>query len=161
MLPCPYSDHSALYQSWPLSNSAALRAEGGYFISDQDGLCRLLRSFFLTLLLHLLVILPLRLANVSVKLSPVQTTLCEALISQGKCFAALKGMTHGTTPGCDGLPMGFNLRFWSVIGADIVLILNSALASGLIYHSRCRGVITLAFKKGGRLNPLTGDRSPC
>lgn len=96
------------------------------------------------------------LSNVSVKLSPVQT-----ILSHGKCFAALKGMTHGTTPGCDGLPMGFNLRFWSVIGADLVLVLNSAFASGLICHSQCRGVITLSFEKGGGLNPLIGDGSPC
>ena len=155
MLPCPYSDHSPLYLSWSLSDIAVLRAEGRYFTSDQDGLCQLLRSFFS----DTSSASPCNpatqadlLSNVSVKLSPVQT-----ILSHGKCFAALKGMTHGMTPGCDGLPMGFNLRFWSVIGADLVLVLNSAFASGLICHSQCRGVFTLSFEKGGGLNPLIGD----
>ena len=49
-----------------------------------------------------------------------------------ECFAALQGMTRGRTLVCDGLPMEFYLRVWSVLGGELVLFLNSAFASGLI-----------------------------
>ena len=62
-------------------------------------------------------------------------------------------MARGRTPGCDGLPMEFYLRFWSVLGADLVLVLNSAFTSGLMSRSQRRGIITLSFKKGDRLDP--------
>ena len=62
-------------------------------------------------------------------------------------------MACGRTPGCDGLPMEFYLRFWSVLGADLVLVLNSAFTSGLMSRSQRRGIITLSFKKGDRVDP--------
>ena len=48
-------------------------------------------------------------------------------------------MARGRNPGCDGLPMEFYLRFWFVLGADLVLVLNSAFTSGLISRSQRRG----------------------
>ena len=87
---------------WPLSALYILvafwhrSAEGRYFISDKDGLCHLLRSFFSDTSsaspCNPAVQADL-LSNVSVKLSPVQT-----ILSHGKCFAAFKGMTYGTNP---------------------------------------------------------------
>ena len=62
-------------------------------------------------------------------------------------------MACGKTPGCDGLPMEFYLKFWSVLGPDLVSVLNSAFSAGVLSRSQHRGVITLSFKKGDRLDP--------
>ena len=62
----------------------------------------------------------------------ILSTVCEGLLSQGGVFCRLQGMTHGRNPDCDGLPMEFYLRFWSVLFGDLVLVLNSAFASGFM-----------------------------
>ena len=62
-------------------------------------------------------------------------------------------MARGKAPGCDGLPMEFYLKFLSVLGSDLVSVLNSAFFAGVLSRSQRRGVITLSFKKGDRLDP--------
>ena len=134
-----------------------LRADDGSVISDQEGLSRLLCSFYADLYSASPcdpVAQAALLSNVSARLSPAESLVCEGPLSQGECFAALQGMARGRTPGCDGLPMEFYLRFWSVLGADLVLVLNSAFTSGLMSRSQRRGIITLSFKKGDHLGPV-------
>ena len=53
----------------------------------------------------------------------------------------------------DGLPMEFYLKFWKVLGDDLVSVLNSCLDSGCLSLSQRRGVISLSFKKGDCLDP--------
>lgn len=77
-------------------------------------------------------------------MSPAQNIVFEGLLSQGECCsAALQGMANGRTPGFDVLPIEFYLRFWSVLRADLALVLNSAFASGLMSRSQSRGHYTL------------------
>ena len=66
---------------------------------------------------------------------------------------ALRGMARRKAPGLDGLPMEFYLKFWSVLGSDLVSVLNSSFDSGCLSLSQRRGVISLTFKKGDRLDP--------
>ena len=68
-----------------------------------------------------------------------------------KCFAALQGMARCKAPGSDGLPMEFYLRFWGVLGSDLVETLNSSFHSRLLSLSQRCGVISLSYKKGDRL----------
>ena len=49
--------------------------------------------------------------------------------------------------------MEFYIKFWDVLGSDLVLVLNTSFASGSLSLSQRRGVITLSFKKGDRLDP--------
>ena len=62
-------------------------------------------------------------------------------------------MASGKAPGVDGLPMEFYLKFWDALGADLVEVLNCCLSRGYLAKSRQRGVISLTFKKGDRLDP--------
>ena len=109
-------------------------------LRDKDGLCDVFRSFYLDLfsaapcdsVAHAEL-----LSNIS-SVRPFRSSeVCKGLLSQEECFAALQDMAHGKAPGCDGLPMEFYLKFWLVLGFDLVRILNSALS----------------FKKGDRLDP--------
>ena len=62
-------------------------------------------------------------------------------------------MARGKAPGCDGLPMEFYLKTWHVMSFDLVCVLNSAFGLGSLSRSQRRGIITLSFKKGDRLDP--------
>ena len=66
---------------------------------------------------------------------------CEGLFTVGECFAALQRMAFGS----DGLPMEFYLRFWEVLGRDLVEVLKSSYHSGSLSLSQRRGVIRLSF----------------
>ena len=93
------------------------------------------------------------LSNVSAHLSPSERDDCEGLLSVEECFTALQGMARRKAPGSDGLPMEFYLKFWSLLGSDLVRVLNSCFSAGRLSPSQCRSVISLSFKKGNRLDP--------
>ena len=81
-----------------------------------------------------------------------QSDSCEGLLTVDECFAALVGMARRKAPGSDGLPAEFYLKFWAVLGQDLVQVLNSCYRSGSLSFSQRRGVISLSFKKGDRLD---------
>ena len=92
------------------------------------------------------------LSNVTVRLSVEECNVCEGALTAEECFTALQGMARRKTPGCDGLPMEFYHTFWSVLGSDLVRVLNSCASAGRLSRSQRRGVISLSFKKGDRLD---------
>ena len=70
------------------------------------------------------------LGNLTSTLSCDQAALCDGHLSAEECDTALQGMARSKAPGSDGLPMEFYLRFWNVLGADLVAGLNSCFDSG-------------------------------
>ena len=90
-----------------------------------------------------------------------ESSSCEGDLSQEECFAALSCMARHKAPGSDGLPMEFYLKFWPVLGQGLVLVLNSCFSEGRLSLSQRRGVISLSFKKGDRLDPKIGIPSRC
>ena len=92
-------------------------------------------------------------SHVLSSLSAKEASSCEGDLSLEECFAALSGMARRKAPGSDGLPMEFYLKFWHVLDHDLVLVLNSCLREGHLSLSQRRGVISLSFKKGDRLDP--------
>ena len=62
-------------------------------------------------------------------------------------------MARRKAPGLDGLPVEFYVKFWDVLGPDLVSVLNSCLESRSLALSQRRGIISLSFKKGDRLEP--------
>ena len=131
-------------------NISALRASDGTLVTDKDELCDVFRSFYSDLFSAAPCEL---LSNISSVLPFDDSEVCEGLLSQEECFAALQGMARGKAPGCDGLPVEFYLKFWHVLGFDLVCVLNSAFGLGSLSRSQRRGIITLSFKKGDRLDP--------
>lgn len=49
--------------------------------------------------------------------------------------------------------MEFYVKFWPVLGSDLVTVLNSCFDSGCLSMSQRRGAICLSFKKGDRFDP--------
>ena len=134
----------------------ALRESGGSIVSSPEGLCRTLNTFYSDLFSSVptdSVVQSSLLSNFPCPLPCDQARLCEGPLTPHECLCALKGMAKNKAPGLDGLPVEFYLRFWHVLGGDLVAVLNSCSLSGSLALSQRRGIITLSFKKGDRLDP--------
>ena len=133
-----------------------LREGDGSIVSSPSDLCRSFASFYSSLFTAEATdpsVQASLLANLSSALSPVQASQCEGHLTADECLSALQGMARRKAPGLDRLPMEFFLKFWGVLGSDLVSVLNSCLDSGSLFLSQRRGVISLTFKKGDRLDP--------
>ncbi|PFX27102.1 Transposon TX1 uncharacterized 149 kDa protein [Stylophora pistillata] len=134
---------------------SALRDSDGSIVSSPCALCASVRSFYSCLFTASPtdpVIQSSLLCNLAATLSRDQASHCEGSLTSSEVLKALKGMARGKTPGLDGLPMEFYQKFWDVIGPDLVTVLNSCFLPGSLSLSQRGGVITLAFKKGDRLD---------
>ena len=134
----------------------AIRLDNGAIVSSPAELCASFASFYTSLFSAAPTdpaVAASLLGNVSSTLSPDMASLCEGPLTTAECFTALQGMARRKAPGLDGFPMEFYLRFWPVLGSDLVDVLNSCFNSGCLSLSQRRGVISLSFKKGDRLDP--------
>lgn len=135
---------------------SALRESDGTIVSSPSDLCCSFASFYSSLFTAEATdpsVQASLLANLPSALSFEQASQCEGHLTPDECLVALQGMARRKAPGLDGLPMEFYLKFWNVLGSDLVSVLNSCLDSGCLALSQCRGVISLSFKKGDRLDP--------
>ena len=135
---------------------AALRTNDGSIVSHNDDLCRVFSSFYEALFTAEATdpaIANSLLSNVSSTLPSTQADLCDGPLSFDERFAALNGMGRGKSPGSDGLPMEFYVKFWPILGTDLVNVLNSCYLSGVVSLTQRGGLISLIFKKGDRLDP--------
>ena len=94
---------------------AILREPYGTSVSSPSDLCASFVTFYSSLL------------SASCTDSSVQgnqASECNGLFMLGECHSALLGMARSKTPGSDGVPMEFYIRFWEVLGRDLVDVLN-------------------------------------
>ena len=61
-------------------------------------------------------------------------------------------MARGKTPGSDGPPVEFFIKFWDTLGTDLVDVLNSSYQDGFLPSSSWKDLINLIFQKGDRLD---------
>ena len=137
---------------------SALRLDDGSIINSAPDLVDFFANFYSTLFTAEEVDRVSQeelLSKISARLSTDQLEVCEGVLSVDECFSALKGMAHRKAPGNDGLPMKFDVKFWQVLGADLVRVLNSCFVNRRLSKSQRRGVISLSFKKGDTLDPGT------
>ena len=85
--------------------------------------------------------------NFQAKLTDDQKLSCEGELSTTECFASLKTMEMGRSPGTDGLPAEFYKVFWNDVSTYLLASLNSSFSKGHLSISQRRGLITLIPKK--------------
>ena len=134
---------------------SAIWRDDGTIVSSPDDLCLFFSSFYSSLFTASPTDASAEdslLNNIESSLPAGQAELCEGLLTVEECFEALSGMAKRKAPGSDGVPAEFYLKFWNVLGRDLVQVLNYCYRSGSLSLSQRRGVISLAFKKGDRLD---------
>ena len=141
---------------------SALRDGDGSIVSSPSDLCSSLSSFYSDLFSASSVDSHVQadlLENLSSSLSGGQSSLCEGHLTVDEVLSALRGMARRKAPGLDGLPMEFYLKFWPVMGADLVSVLNSCFDSGslslslsaeVLFPCLSRRVIGWILAIGGR-----------
>ena len=72
---------------------------------------------------------------------------CDGVLTKEECHASLKEFSRGKSPGTDGLTAEFYLKFWELLGQELVDSLNYAFEIGELPISQKRGIITLIPKK--------------
>ena len=65
-------------------------------------------------------------------------------------YDAASKMAHSKTPGLDGFPVEFYLKFWGRTGKILVDVFNESFASGSLPHSQKLSLIRLIHKKQDR-----------
>ena len=88
--------------------------------------------------------------NISASLCPYQAYYREGLLTPSECNQAFLGVVRGKAPGSDGLPIGSFVKFWDVLGLDLVDVLNSCYRSCSL-SSSIVGVLFPWFSKGGQI----------
>ena len=134
---------------------SALRDGDGTLISDIADLYRSISAFYSGLFSSVptdAVASESLLRNICSTLTPEQASSCHGLLSVEECRLAFVGMAKRKVPRSDGLPMEFYVKFWDVLGEDLVCVLNSCYREGFLSLSQRSGVISLSFKKGDRLD---------
>ena len=134
---------------------SAIRAADGSVVTSPEHLCNVFKAFYVDLFSAVPVDGAARaelLSHVSA-LPTSDSAVCEGALTLDECFSALSGMARGKAPGCDGLPMEFYLKFWNILGQDLVDVLNFSSRLGRLSRTQRRGVISLSFKKDDRLDP--------
>ena len=134
---------------------AAVRNDDGQIVASPEGLCSSFSAFYSSLFTAEPtdpIAQESLLRHIESSLPPAQSESCEGLLSVEECSEALSGMAKRKAPGLDGLPAEFYLKLWHVLGHDLVDVLNSCYVAGSLTLSQRRGIISLSFKKGDRLD---------
>ena len=72
---------------------------------------------------------------------------CEGALTLSECYEALSQMQTNKSPGADGFPVEFYRSFWSLLGPDLVAVLNYSYEHGQLSDSQKQGIIRLLYKK--------------
>ena len=81
------------------------------------------------------------------KLTTQVADTCDGFLTKEECYASLKEFSRGKSPGTDGLTAEFYLKFWELLGQELVDSLNDALEIAKLSILQKRGIITLIPKK--------------
>lgn len=89
----------------------------------------------------------------SVKLPSLQeyeSKECEGYITEEECSNVIKKLKKGKSPGNDGIPYEFYIKFWPWFGRYLVQSLNTAFDEGEMSTSQKQAIITLIDKNKDR-----------
>ena len=90
------------------------------------------------------------LQNVTKSLSKEQASECEKDLSVEESIQCIKTLKVDSSPGMDGITNVFYRTFWSIIGKDLIEVMNESLKEGECCPSQYVGIIILHYKEGNR-----------
>ena len=75
------------------------------------------------------------------KLTAQLANTCDGFLTKDECHASLKEFCRGKSPGTDGVTAEFYLKFWELLGQELVDSVNYAFEIGELSISQKRGLI--------------------
>ena len=90
------------------------------------------------------------LSQIDTSLDDDTRELCEGVLDLTEITSALKGLSSEKTPGSDGLPLEFYVKFWHLLAPYLLKVFNFSLQTGYLSNSMRESVTRLLFKKGDR-----------
>ena len=79
-------------------------------------------------------------------------------MSIAELTASVKSLNHNKPPGFDGLSVEFYLKFWDLLGPQLLDVINSCFASGKLCESMRASATCLVYKKRGDIKNLKNWR---
>ena len=92
------------------------------------------------------------------KLSNIDRTKCEGLITESECLNALKCMKNQKKPGSDGITVEFYKIFWNNIKEFYVNSINYSFETGSLTELQKQSIITIIPKQNKYLTILDNWR---
>ena len=83
-------------------------------------------------------------------LSDHDKEICDQPIAENEIIDVLKKLKKNKSPGMDGLPVEFYLKFWSLLKSMFQKVLENAFENGIMPYTMRTSMISLMFKKGDR-----------
>ena len=91
-------------------------------------------------------------------LSEPDRELCEGLLSLDELMISVKSLNHNKAPGLDGFSVEFYLKFWDLLGPQLLDVINSCFANGKVCESMRASATRLVYKKRGNIKDLKNWR---
>ena len=88
--------------------------------------------------------------NLDTSITNEQKSACEKAISEEELDKAIKNLKTGRSPGFDGIPSEFYIKYWHLIKSCFFKVLKEIEETEELCISQYRGVICLLFKQGDR-----------
>lgn len=88
--------------------------------------------------------------NIGKTLKQDEAEVCEGPVTLKEANEALLSMGNNKSPGADGFTKEFYVRFWNILGQDLVNVLNLNFEMGQMTESQKEAIVTLLYKKGDR-----------
>ena len=77
------------------------------------------------------------------KLAEYEKQSIEGKITHSECEKALKLLKLNKSPGLDGIPSEFYVKFWNIIGSTVIASYNESYDEGQLSDTQRSAVITL------------------
>ena len=91
------------------------------------------------------------------KLTQIDIQNLEKEVSEKEIYKAIKSLNSNKSPGIDGLPNEFYLKFWEIIKKEFCEVIINIIKGTLLKGSQKQAIITL-IPKDGELNLLKSWR---
>ena len=82
------------------------------------------------------------------KISQVDKQLLEKEITEKEIYNAIKDLSSNKSPGIDGIPNEFYLKYWDVIHIELSLVVKNIINGELLKGKQRQALITLIPKDG-------------
>ena len=99
--------------------------------------------------------------NLDENLTPEQTKLCDEPLLHDEISNALFTLAKNKTPGTDGLPKEFYVKFWDLLAPILLDLFNFSFEKGSFSSSMQQSITRLLYKKDVKRDLKNCDRSLC